>query len=241
MEVKKELLDRLSNTMRIYNERSTMFHKHRLVDEEEAINNLDRAFEAKLEAFHSIYDVTKNELDYFAHADTALLIMLRNAIHHKDHPLFRSWNYEMHLNSGMTKYSGATFLLVSHVPIDGSKVSEYYYKIEDVYDRIDDERSSDFLANKMGKPKRRKLLDQINNELNISSAVEFSVSKRYPLSQTYINIIPIYISAMSKVFNIFEEMGVQVKGFDAETYSEHFTSKQYVDLEKLSYKELKLP
>ncbi|SDE16249.1 hypothetical protein SAMN05660405_02541 [Psychrobacter pacificensis] len=38
------------------------FHKLKLVDGEEAINNLDCAFEAKLEAFHSLYDV--NRPDY---------------------------------------------------------------------------------------------------------------------------------------------------------------------------------
>ncbi len=55
------------------------------VDREEAIDNLDRAFEAKLEAFHSLYDVSKAIFPYFEHGESAALIALRNAIHHRDH------------------------------------------------------------------------------------------------------------------------------------------------------------
>ena len=65
------------------------FHRLKSVDPEEAIDNLDRAMEAKLEAFHSLYDVIKNDFDYFSHADSALLILLRNAVHHRNHPLFK--------------------------------------------------------------------------------------------------------------------------------------------------------
>ncbi len=70
--------------------------------------------EAKLEAFHSLYDVTKDLFDYFDHADTAILILLRNAVHHRDHLLFKTWNQEMGLNNGHKKYLGAEFLLASH-------------------------------------------------------------------------------------------------------------------------------
>jgi len=47
----------------------------KLIDLEEAIDNLDSAFEAKLEAFHSLYGVDKDDFDYFANADTAVLIL----------------------------------------------------------------------------------------------------------------------------------------------------------------------
>jgi hypothetical protein len=103
MEIIQNALEKLSNSMRIYSENSNNFHKLRLVDTEEAINNLDRAFEAKLEAFHSVYDVTKDSFMYFDNADTSLIILLRNATHHRDHLLFRSWNSQMHLNSGMVQ------------------------------------------------------------------------------------------------------------------------------------------
>lgn len=56
------------------------------IDREEAVNNLDRGFEAKLNAFHSLYDVSKSLFPYADFGDTALLIAVRNALHHHDAP-----------------------------------------------------------------------------------------------------------------------------------------------------------
>ncbi|MGL4604177.1 MAG: hypothetical protein ACRCU9_08510 [Iodobacter sp.] len=83
MKIKQIAVDKLSNTMRMYGEAKFNFEWLKLIDKEEAINNLDRAFESKLEAFHSLYDVTKYDFEYFSNADTALLILIRNAIHHR--------------------------------------------------------------------------------------------------------------------------------------------------------------
>ncbi|WP_429145383.1 hypothetical protein [Aeromonas rivipollensis] len=81
--VKQIAIDKLANTMRMYGEARCDFERLKFLDKEEAINNLDRAFEAKLEAFHSLYDLTKSEFNYFEYADSALLILIRNAIHHR--------------------------------------------------------------------------------------------------------------------------------------------------------------
>lgn len=72
----------LSNCMRLYAESSFKFKQLSDVDAEEAVANHDRAFEAKLEAFHQLYDVTKGlpAFEYFKYADTALLVHLRNAM-----------------------------------------------------------------------------------------------------------------------------------------------------------------
>lgn len=84
MKNKQRSLDKLCNTIRIYNEERIKSKSLFFVDKEEAINNLDRAFDAKLEAFHSLYDVTKTEIKYFDYADTSLIILIRNAIHQED-------------------------------------------------------------------------------------------------------------------------------------------------------------
>ena len=52
------------------------------IDREEAIDNVDRALEAKLEAFHTLMMSLKRVL-LFRFADTTLIIALRNAIHHR--------------------------------------------------------------------------------------------------------------------------------------------------------------
>ncbi|MFL9764903.1 hypothetical protein [Vibrio cyclitrophicus] len=60
MVIQEQALSKLANAMRIYGEAHMNFNRLKLVDAEEAIDNLDRALEAKLEAFHSLYDVTKD-------------------------------------------------------------------------------------------------------------------------------------------------------------------------------------
>lgn len=78
--------------MRLYSEAAMQFPSLVKVDREEAITNMDLAFEAKLETFHTLYDVSKGlpGFEYFDHGDTSLLIVLRNAVHHWDHDLFES-------------------------------------------------------------------------------------------------------------------------------------------------------
>jgi hypothetical protein len=90
VEIKQQAIKKLANSMRMYVETHMDFSRLKDIDQEEAIDNLDRAFEAKLEAFHSLYDVTKDDFNYFSSGDTALIILLRNAIHHRDHLLFKS-------------------------------------------------------------------------------------------------------------------------------------------------------
>ena len=71
MKVTEQAINKLANAMRIYAEANARFDELKKVDLQEAIDNLDRTFEAKLEAFHSLYDVDKVAFDYFEYADTA--------------------------------------------------------------------------------------------------------------------------------------------------------------------------
>lgn len=235
MEIKQSAIDKLANSMRLYVEATYSFERLKSIDLEEAINNLDRAFEAKLEAFHSLYDVTKNDFEYFDNADTALLIMLRNAIHHKNHPLFRSWNFEMLLNGGLKKNLGAEFLMVSHVVMDEAPKMNYFYKLDDFYARIDSSVVSPYLESKMNNKNKAKLIAQFKNELNFSIVDKYAKSNRYSSKQIYINMMPIFISAVCKVFKALKVKGVKFKGFDAKVYEEPFTNELKVDMGKFIY------
>jgi hypothetical protein len=238
VEIIKLALDKLSNSMRIYSEICVGFDRLKLIDREEAIDNLDRAFEAKLEAFHSLYDVSKSEFEYFNNAETALLILLRNAIHHRDHTLFHSWNYEMFHNNGLEKNHGAAFLMASHKVNDGAYTSRYFYKLDDIFDRIDDSKKSPYLEKKMGTKNREKLLLQITKELNFSSIASQAKSERYPSCQVYINIVPIFIAAMSKVFCCFKDKGVDFSRFDSDVYVKHFTKVMDIDFKDIDFQQV---
>ncbi|TQF70458.1 hypothetical protein [Pseudoalteromonas luteoviolacea] len=241
MEIIKQAIDKLSNSMRLYSEVCTTFDRLKSVDAEEAIDNLDRAFEAKLEAFHSLYDVSKSEFDYFNNADTALLILLRNAIHHRDHTLFHSWNYEMFHNSGLKRNSGAAFLMASHIVNGSEHTAKYFYKVDDFFERIDESKKSPYLENKMGNKNREKLLNQINEDLNFSSIMLEAVNERYPSNQVYINVVPIFISAMTKIFSCFKNKGVDFSRFDSHVYVEHFTKVMNIDFENIEFTQIRLP
>jgi hypothetical protein len=235
VEIKQLAIDKLANTMRIYVETKIDFERLKNIDLEEAINNLDRAFEAKLEAFHSLYDVTKTDFEYFDYADSATLIMLRNAIHHRDHFLFKSWNYEMLLNDGLKKNHGAEFLLASHNVMDDIPKMKYYYKLDDFYARIDSNLDSPYLETKMSKSNREKLVFQLKNELHFDMVSNYAKSNRYPTSQIYINVIPIFISAVSKVFKALKSKGTEFKGFDSKVYEEPFVNELEVNMKNFSY------
>jgi len=238
--IQEQALSKLANSMRIYGEAHINFNRLVSVDAEEAIDNLDRAMEAKLEAFHSLYDVTKDQFDYFENADTAILILLRNAVHHRNHLLFKSWNQEMALNDGHKKYLGAEFLLVNHKMLPNGHKMKHLYKLEDFYLRVDPALRSEYIVDRMKPKDRDKLLNQLNNDLNFSELKNYAQSERYPLKQVYINIIPIYISAACKVFKALKNNGVNFIGFDAKAYEEPFTNELQVDLCSFEYSTIRI-
>ena len=240
MEIKQQAISKLANSMRLYGEAHIGFNELKSVDSEEAINNLDRAFEAKLEAFHSLYDVTKDDFDYFSHGDTALLILLRNAIHHRNHLLFKSWNQDIGLNNGHKKYLGAEFILASHEVLDADHVMRHFYKLEDFYFRIDPKLESPYLVERMKDKDRLKLLNQIKNELGFDLITAYAKKGRYPINQIYINLIPIYISAVCKVFKVLNDKGIEFIGFDANAYKDLFTKELKVDFTSIDYTPIRI-
>ena len=240
MEILQQAAKKLANSMRIYVETHIDFQRLIAVDKEEAIDNLDRAFESKLEAFHSLYDVSKEHLDYFANGDTASLILMRNAIHHRDHLLFKSWNQEMALDERYKNHLGAEFLLVDY-PVSGSPPRmRYFYKLEDFYLRTDEALASPYLEKRMGAANRNKLINQLNSDLHFSDIQKFSKSERYPINQVYINVMPIFISATCRAFKALKQNGLQFSGFDANVYELPFTNELEVDFSKFTYKALRV-
>ncbi len=136
----------LANTMRMHVEAHIRFGQLFDVDREEAITNLDRAFEAKLNAFHSLYDVSKHMLSYFDHGDTALLIAVRNALHHHNNPLFHSLLSRLYLDDGLSRWAGASFLVASFPTRHGAPlIMNYLIRLDDIQARLNPARGSPHL------------------------------------------------------------------------------------------------
>jgi len=149
--------------------------------------------------------------------------LLRNAIHHRDHLLFESWNSSFYLKFDHEKLSGAQFLLISYKNCnDGSFQTQYYYKLYDIYERLNHPQVKKFT---------KKYQNLFENELSFSKIIKFAKEERYPNNQVYINIMPILISAMSRIFIALKKNKIDFKGYDSKVYVQHFTSEKLICLD----------
>jgi hypothetical protein len=221
----------LANTMRLYVETHVRFAGLLNVDREEAINNLDRAFEAKLEAFHTLYDVSNKVFPYFDHGDTTLLIAVRNAIHHRNHPLFRSLYSRLFLDDAPSRWQGASFLLATYPTLHGAPIRmSHFIRLDDLDARLDPKLASPHLDafTKPNRAEQRFML--IESQLALPVIRQKGLSARYPENQIYLDLMPVFTSAVCRVFKAMKAASVEFKGYDADVYMEPFTSEIEVDL-----------
>lgn len=227
----------LANTMRLYVESHMRFGDLILIDREEAIDNLDRAFDAKLEAFHSLYDVSKHLFPYFDHGDTSLLIAVRNAIHHRNHPLFRSFYAALFIDDGVTQWAGASFLMASHPTLHGAPtLMKHFVKLADIDARLNPALASPYLETMLKGRRAEQRVALIEKELAFAEIRKEASRERYPEKQIYLNLMPIFMSAVIKVFTAMKAAGVTFRGFDAITYLRPFTTELAIDLKNPVFK-----
>ncbi|WP_202210874.1 hypothetical protein [Pseudomonas paraversuta] len=240
-EIVQRAVSRLANTMRIYGEEHLRYKALVAIDKEEAIENLDRAWEATLEAFHTLYDVSRNEFDYFAQPDTSLLIALRNALHHRDHSLFSSLLPELWLCEAPEHLEGAAFLLVGHKSASGERSRMHHFvKLEDIYSRLDPSKNSLELLGLGKKSDIQKRFNLIEEGLGFKKVLAEAQAERYPGKQVYLDIMPVFISGVVKVFKALKSLGIEFKGYDAKTYEKCFTEELEVDLASFEFKILRM-
>lgn len=234
-------ISNLANTMRLYGESHLRFSRLFKIDREEAINNLDRAFEAKLEAFHTLYDVSKALFSYFDHGDTALLIAVRNAIHHRNHPLFHSLYSRLFLGDDTSRWRGASFLLATYPTLHGAPIlMNHHIRMDDLDARFDLRRASLHLDVSLRTDRAEQRFMLIERQLGLAAIRQKGSNERYPESQTYLNLIPIFTSATCRVFKAMRAAGIIFKGFDAGAYVEPFTTEIEVDLSSPTFTVLRI-
>lgn len=217
--------------MRLYIEAWMGFARIVKIDREEAIHNIDRAFEAKLEALHSLSDASKTLFPWFDHGDTALLLAVRNAIHHRDHPLFHSLLTRVFLDKGPERWAGASFLVATHPTKHGAPIwMSHYIRIDDIDARLNPAAGSpyrDALLKAARAETRRVLIDR---DLGLDLVREEAARGRFPADHVYLDLMPVFISAVRRVFTAMKASGVAFVGFDANAYLGPFTSEIEVDL-----------
>ena len=196
------------------------------------MKNIDMAMEAKLEKFHALYDLTKDDktFDYFGYGDTSLLIVMRNAIHHhNDHNLFESWNARIFLNVGLARLSGAEFLLGSTTPEDDATTGRLYYRLDDFYKRLTH-------PNVRNSTQLRAMWDA---ELEFAAIARAGEDGGYPAEQVYVDVMPAFIGAVRRVRNWLAAKGFSPTGYDGQTYFRFFGELPMV--QELGYRRRRLP
>lgn len=207
------------------------------VDREEAVNNLDRAFEAKLNAFHSLYDVSKALFSYFDHGDTSLLIAVRNTLHHHNNPLFHSFLSRLYLEEGLKHLERATFLLSRHPTRHGAPIlMTHLVRLDDLDARLDPVRASPYLDTFTKGAKATERLRLIEHDLALAAVRSRAALDRFPEGQVYLDLMPVFIAAVCRVFKALKLAGVTFKGDDAQTYMTSFTSEIEVDLKAPTFR-----
>ncbi|MBC3476559.1 hypothetical protein [Pseudomonas taiwanensis] len=233
-------LGRFANAMRLYGE---AFYRYRglvEVDKEEAIHNLDRSFEATLEGFHGLYDVSKPLLDYHAFPETSLLISLRNALHHRDHPLFHSLLQNLWLDGEPERRYGAEYLIARHRTTGGEPPPMMHLiKLSDISDRLDPRADSPYL-NRMGKSNALAQFQRLETGLALTKIWSKARGERYPDKQVYIDILPIFNSAVSRVFIALVDAGVPFRNYDENAYKKMFIEEVRSDLQHFDFFALRI-
>ncbi|AOE63749.1 hypothetical protein QZH45_04645 [Pseudomonas corrugata] len=233
-------LGRFANAMRLYGEAFMRYRSLVEIDKEEAIHNLDRSFETVLEGFHGLYDVSKPLLDYHAFPETSLLISLRNALHHRDHPLFHSLLQTIWLDGDTERLYGVEYLIARHRTIGGAPpLMMHLIKLNDVYDRLDPREDSPYL-NRIGRNNALAQFEALEDGLAFAKIWSNARTERYPDKQVYLDVLPVFNSAVSRVFIALVNSGVPLKNFDENVYKQMFIEEVRIDLKHFDFFSLRI-
>lgn len=233
-------LGRFANAMRLYGEAFMRYGNLVEIDKEEAIHNLDRSFEATLEGFHGLYDVSRRLLDYHAFPETSLLISLRNALHHRDHPLFHSLLQTIWLDGEAERLYGAEYLIARHRTTRGAPPRMMHLiKLSDIYDRLDPRADSLYL-NRMGRNNALAQFEVLETGLAFTKIWSKALGEGYPDKQVYLDVLPIFNSAVSRVFIALADAGVPFKNYDENAYKQMFIEEVRIDLKHFEFFSLRI-
>ncbi|WP_175701283.1 hypothetical protein [Burkholderia ambifaria] len=206
----------LSNTLRLFAEAHMDFAALYEVDRSDAITRQDRTIEGKLEKFHTLYDVTKdlNGFNYFKHADTALLIVLRNAIHHRDHDLFVSWGAFVLAHHENRKLPLSKYLFASLTPASERIVPRYYLPLDDFRKRLPDA--------KLKAADRATINTLWERDLRFADIMNVAHREGFDVASVYVDIMPVFISAMHRVQGWLATTSFVPSGSDGRIYYHAF-------------------
>lgn len=130
-------------------------------------------------------------------------------------------------------------MLAGHPTTHGGNIlMNHYIRLDDLDSRLNPSLKSKHLDKSLNELKANLRFETINSELSIETIRERIKKDRYPEDQVYLDLMPIFVSAVCKVFKACKKAGLDFKGFDAETYEIPFVTELDVDLTSLDFKRL---
>lgn len=81
----------------------------------------------------------------------------------------------------------------------------------------------------------------IEEGLNLAELRRMAATENYPADQVYLDVMPVFISAIRRTFIALETLGVAFRGFDAETCGPFFTNQVAIDLRRFDYQSKRVP
>lgn len=225
--------ENLSNTLRLYVEAHLDFASLYKVDRPDAVTRQDRTLEGKLEKFHTLYDVTKDlqGFNYFKHADTSLLIVLRNAIHHRDHDLFVSWEAFVLAHEETQKLPSSKYLFASLTPESEQIVLRYYLPLDDFRKRLPDA--------KLKAADRAAIGALWEQDLRFADITAVANREGFDAASVYVDVMPAFISAMHRVRGWLATTSFVPRGSDGRIYYRSFGAEP--PAQQLGFRKLATP
>ncbi|AQH05477.1 hypothetical protein A9R05_41480 (plasmid) [Burkholderia sp. KK1] len=107
-------------------------------------------------------------------------------------------------------------------------------KLEDIYMRLDPRRKSDYL-NQMGKANALGKFINLETGLAFGKVWEKARKGRYPSEQIFIDMLPIFNCAVSRVFTALDAAKIPFQGFDANAYKSTFIHELRTDVQNFDY------
>lgn len=106
----------------------------------------------------------------------------------------------------------------------------HFIKLDDLDMRLDPKLASPYLDNFLSADRAEQRFTLIERQLGLTAIRRMGAIERYPKDQIYLDMVPIFTSAICRVFKAMKAADVAFKGYDARTYEKLFTSEIVVDL-----------
>lgn len=84
------------------------------------------------------------------------------------------------------------------------------------------------------------LLQMWNAELSFSTITDKGKAERYPEQQIYVDVMPIFISAVARALGWMALSGIRSMGFDGETFARHFSGIEAPDMKAPDFSEVRI-